>query len=75
MFVMRDLVAAADLALRAAKSQGGNTIVGSPVEVAPGITVLGAAETRPDVTLVLMHEGPGFPGPLPCVRAALAARE
>ncbi len=40
MFVRLDLVAAADLALYAAKSQGGNTIAVCPLQVAPRIRVL-----------------------------------
>ncbi len=40
MFEMRDLVAAADLAMYQAKSHGGNKVTVCPVEVAPGIRVL-----------------------------------
>ncbi|MEN8144845.1 MAG: GGDEF domain-containing protein [Gemmatimonadota bacterium] len=40
MFEMRDLVAAADLALYEAKSKGSNTIVQCPPQIAPGIRVL-----------------------------------
>jgi diguanylate cyclase (GGDEF)-like protein len=40
MYTMRDLVAAADLALYEAKSKHGNTVIVCPAEVAPGIRVL-----------------------------------
>ncbi len=40
MFVMRDLVAAADLGLYEAKSKGGNTSAMSPLKVAPGIQLV-----------------------------------
>ncbi len=40
MYVMRDLVAAADLALYEAKSQGGNTSAVSPLKVAPEIQLV-----------------------------------
>jgi diguanylate cyclase (GGDEF)-like protein len=41
MYVMRDLVAAADLGLYEAKSNGGNTSATSPLRVAPGIQLVG----------------------------------
>ncbi|MEN8144533.1 MAG: GGDEF domain-containing protein [Gemmatimonadota bacterium] len=49
MFVMRDLVAAADLGLYEAKSKGGNTCATSPLKVAPNLHVIDGDLSAADI--------------------------